>query len=54
MPDNTITIEGVTITVNAEGILLQDGWLLEKQIVTTDVAAIRDFLNTNFPAGPKA
>ena len=47
---NTITVEGVTLTVNDLGVLLQDGWLLQKQITMDDVIKIRDWLDTNFPA----
>lgn len=45
---NTLTISGVTLTINDQGIMIKDGFFLAQQITIEDVIKIRDFLNDNY------
>ena len=49
MDNAQLEVAGVTLVKNERGVVLEYGWLLDKQISATDAVRIRDWLNVNFP-----
>lgn len=44
-----IQIDGATLTLTPDGVTLQYGWMVTKEISRDDAIKIRDWLNANFP-----
>lgn len=48
--NEALEVAGVKLTVVANGVELDAGWLMKKEVSREDALKIRDWLNWQFPA----